>query len=136
MTYTLAEMQVSPATYSELRRLLENAGYTHAISSDGTLDMTHIGVTADPHAARPVLEPYATPRDLPTLEDHAERAHETAVELYRHMDMDLVPCGGFEPVTGAKSLLNSIRHDLSVFSNMVARIKKEQTDADQKEETR
>ena len=44
MTYTLAIMSVSAATYAEIREHLKDAGYEHAIHEGGTLDMTHIGL--------------------------------------------------------------------------------------------
>lgn len=48
MTYTVATMEVAPATYDEIRAKLEQAGYQHAIDDNGMLDMTHIGLVRDP----------------------------------------------------------------------------------------
>jgi len=44
-TYTFALMQVSKATYDEIKQKLEEAGYGHAIQEDGALDMHGIGLT-------------------------------------------------------------------------------------------
>lgn len=46
MTYTVATMEVSPSTYAEIKKKLEDAGYHHAIDDDGTIDMTGIGIVA------------------------------------------------------------------------------------------
>lgn len=45
-THTVALMQVSPETYTEIKQKLEDAGYDHAVHRDGTLDMTGIGLSA------------------------------------------------------------------------------------------
>lgn len=45
MTYTFALMQVSKATYDEIKQKLEEAGYGHAIHDDGNLDMHGIALT-------------------------------------------------------------------------------------------
>jgi hypothetical protein len=51
-THSLARMEVSPATYREVKSLLLQAGYHHAISSDGSgrerLDMTGIALQLRP----------------------------------------------------------------------------------------
>ncbi len=44
-THTYAELEVSPGAYTEIRGLLEAAGYQHAFSDDGTIDMHGIGLT-------------------------------------------------------------------------------------------
>lgn len=43
-TYTFAELEVSPATYDEIRQLLEEAGYRHAFLDGGAIDMHGIGL--------------------------------------------------------------------------------------------
>lgn len=48
-THTLALMQVEPHTYRKIRKILEDAGYRHAISEDGTLDMNGIGIVQEDH---------------------------------------------------------------------------------------
>jgi hypothetical protein len=46
MTYTLALMEVPKEVHALIRAKLVGAGYASAIQWDGTLDMTHIGLTA------------------------------------------------------------------------------------------
>lgn len=43
MTHTYAELEVSPSTYKEIKRLLEQAGYDHAFVG-GVIDMKGIGL--------------------------------------------------------------------------------------------
>jgi len=43
-THTYAIMKVSKATYDEIERLLQEAGYDHAIMEDGALDMHGIAI--------------------------------------------------------------------------------------------
>jgi len=49
VSYTYAILEVSPATYAEVRRLLEAAGYQHAFHRDGraeVIDMHGIALRA------------------------------------------------------------------------------------------
>jgi hypothetical protein len=48
MTHTHANLEVSDATYSEIRRLLKAAGYDHAFGPDGTIDMHGIALVREP----------------------------------------------------------------------------------------
>jgi hypothetical protein len=48
-TYTLVELQLSPAAYAEIATKLEAAGYDHSFLENGMLDMHGIGVTLEPH---------------------------------------------------------------------------------------
>ena len=43
MTHTVATLEVSPATYDEIRKALEDAGYVGALA-DGTIDMTGVAL--------------------------------------------------------------------------------------------
>lgn len=47
MSYTVATMEVSKACFDEIKQKLLEAGYDHAISEDGMLDMTHIGLVEE-----------------------------------------------------------------------------------------
>lgn len=58
-THTVAELPVSRETHAEVKRLLEDAGYDHAISSDGVgdiIDMHGIAITVDPGSAVPAVQ--------------------------------------------------------------------------------
>jgi hypothetical protein len=44
VTYTLATLEVTYATYEEIARKLKDAGYDHVFGENGVLDMTHIGL--------------------------------------------------------------------------------------------
>jgi hypothetical protein len=44
-TYTLAELELSPAAYEEIAAKLLDAGYDHAFSPEGMIDMSGIGIT-------------------------------------------------------------------------------------------
>lgn len=52
-THTYVELQLSQASYDEIRRKLEAADYKHCFMPDGTIDMHGIGVTrsAEPDMA-------------------------------------------------------------------------------------
>jgi len=52
-THTVAELEVSAAVYSEVAKLLREAGYDH-VFQDGMIDMTGIGLV---RAARPEVPP-------------------------------------------------------------------------------
>ncbi|EIF30911.1 hypothetical protein BCh11DRAFT_06423 [Burkholderia sp. Ch1-1] len=54
MTYTVATLEVSERTYREIEDKLRAAGYDHAFSHDGAIDMTHIGLVRAPRPAGPV----------------------------------------------------------------------------------
>lgn len=54
MTYTVATLEVSERTYREIEAKLRAAGYDHAFSPDGTIDMTHIGLERAPRPDGPV----------------------------------------------------------------------------------
>ena len=43
-TYTIATLTVSKAAYDEIAVLLRAAGYDHVFMSDGTIDMSGIGL--------------------------------------------------------------------------------------------
>ena len=47
MTHTYALLEVSNATYQEVKRKLMDAGYAHAINSDGEIDMHGIALIVD-----------------------------------------------------------------------------------------
>ena len=47
MTHTYALLEVSNATYQEVKRKLMDAGYAHAINSDGEIDMHGIALVVD-----------------------------------------------------------------------------------------
>lgn len=47
-THTIAELELSPAAYDEIKQKLLDADYGHAIMEDGTVDMSGIGVTRGP----------------------------------------------------------------------------------------
>jgi len=48
-TYTLAALEVSPATYREVRRLIEEAGQRRErVDEDGSLDMQGIALQTSP----------------------------------------------------------------------------------------
>lgn len=53
MTRTLAELQVSKATYNEIRDLLKAAEYDHLFRSDGLIDLQGIGLTAEVQVNKP-----------------------------------------------------------------------------------
>lgn len=44
-THTVAEMEVTPACYDEIRNRLTAVSYDHCFMEDGTIDMTGIGLT-------------------------------------------------------------------------------------------
>ncbi len=44
MSHTYALLEVSPATYVEIRRKLEEAGYQHAFHNNGVVDMHGIAL--------------------------------------------------------------------------------------------
>ena len=44
MTHTYALLEVSPATYFEIKGKLLEAGYAHALNSEGEIDMHGIGL--------------------------------------------------------------------------------------------
>lgn len=44
MSHTYALLEVSPATYVEIRRKLEEAGYQHALHDNGVIDMHGIAL--------------------------------------------------------------------------------------------
>jgi hypothetical protein len=48
MTYTCATLEVSQAAYDEIAAKLREAGYDHAFTEDGMVDMTHIGLVREP----------------------------------------------------------------------------------------
>lgn len=55
MSHTYAELPVSRATYEEIRRLLVDAGYHHALAhGDGAIDMHGIGLVV---RSGPVMAP-------------------------------------------------------------------------------
>ena len=43
-TYTYSTMDVSAATYAEIKGILLDAGYHHCINGDGVIDMKGIGI--------------------------------------------------------------------------------------------
>ena len=47
MTHTYALLEVSNAAYQEIKRKLVDAGYSHAIHSDGEIDMHGIALIID-----------------------------------------------------------------------------------------
>tara|TARA_Y100001938_G_C7802337_1_gene287733 strand:- start:64 stop:294 length:231 start_codon:yes stop_codon:yes gene_type:complete len=47
-SHTLATLQISLASHKEIKYLLEQAGYNHAISDDDTIDMTGIALVRQP----------------------------------------------------------------------------------------
>lgn len=47
MTYTYVLMEVSPAVYLEIREKLLKAGYDHAITSEGELDLHGIALVQE-----------------------------------------------------------------------------------------
>ena len=51
MTYTYAELEISPAAYDEIEAKLKAAGYDQALH-DGRLDMEGIALTRGPHWVR------------------------------------------------------------------------------------
>jgi hypothetical protein len=95
VTYTLAGLQVSAATYDEIAGLLMGAGYAH-VFHDGGIDMTHILLTREP--------------DLTTT---CPSCHGKAAELTSHGDTErrffcVKRCGAkvwgvpFEPIPTAE----------------------------------
>lgn len=46
-THTYALLEVSAASYDEIKTKLQAAGYGHAFLSNGTIDMHGIGVTRE-----------------------------------------------------------------------------------------
>lgn len=62
-THTVAELQLSPTAYVEIRQALEAAGYQHAIGSNGMIDMTGIGITCTPQ--RRIMLQERSIRDTP-----------------------------------------------------------------------
>ena len=46
-TYTYVTMELSPATYAEIRKILMDAGYNHAFHEDGIIDMNGLAVKDD-----------------------------------------------------------------------------------------
>lgn len=44
-TYTLAELQLSPAAYTEIANKLLAAGYDHVFIENGMIDMSQLGIT-------------------------------------------------------------------------------------------
>ncbi len=53
MTRTLAELQVSKATYNEIEKLLRAADYDHLFLEDGLIDLQGIGLTAEVQVNKP-----------------------------------------------------------------------------------
>src|SRR5262245_354750 len=51
-THTVALLEVSESAYTEVRTLLERAGYHHALFEDGSIDMTGIALTCAPAPAQ------------------------------------------------------------------------------------
>lgn len=47
-TYTVVELPLSAEAYAEIHAKLKDAGYEHTFSTNGMIDMTHIGVTKEP----------------------------------------------------------------------------------------
>lgn len=47
MTYTVATLEVSPATFDEIDCKLRAANYDHCFDEKGMIDMTHIGLTRE-----------------------------------------------------------------------------------------
>jgi len=64
-THTLALMELSPAAYQEVFAKLKEADYHHAIDSEGTLDMSGIGVIQriEPDQGKPPAAAPATSLD-------------------------------------------------------------------------
>lgn len=46
VTHSYATLAVSPAAYEEIKKLLLEADYGHAINSDGEIDMHGIALTS------------------------------------------------------------------------------------------
>lgn len=69
-----------------------------------------------------------TPRDLPTVEDHLERAHGTAIKLWAHKEMQLRHCKDGAELEDATELLRNIRHDIGVLVSCLHQIQKERND--------
>lgn len=47
VTHTVAEMEVSQRTYTEIAARLREAGYEHVFLSDGVIDMSGIGLRVE-----------------------------------------------------------------------------------------
>jgi excisionase family DNA binding protein len=79
-THTFAELEVSPATYAEIERLLRDAGYAHAFV-DGAIDMHGIGLKRG-------VEPLAPPRrpGYYTTHEAARILHVTPMTVIRWIE--------------------------------------------------
>lgn len=65
MTYTVATLALSASAFKEIADKLRAAGYSHLFMLDGTIDLTGIGISAEPTRAAP--QPYEW-RDTGALE--------------------------------------------------------------------
>jgi len=52
LTRTLVKMRVSQATFDEIAAEFRRAGYEHVFLRDGSIDMSEVGIEADPTRKR------------------------------------------------------------------------------------
>lgn len=95
-TYTIAELELSPAAYDEIATKLRAAGYDHAFGPDGTLDMSGIGVVRGP-GPDPNPLGYDTSRPLAEI---AREMAEDRVELVTPLRASSRRCGGIPEGAG------------------------------------
>lgn len=73
-----------------------------------------------------------TPRDLTTMEQHVERAEQTALLLWSYSRMKLMHCQDTTTYRQHDTALHTIRQDLGALVSCIRTFQKDQANADQK----